>query len=247
MPLWSSPEPMSRRPCVPPEPSRRAARLGLALGLAASGAAGCSGSGAEAFRTAAALPSAGRRPDAVAVDLPTEPPATRERAEAADGAVTLRTPLGVEAARATVRTFFRAIAQEDLNALGAVLSPQAMVQDLSGGAAGVAGPGRTREAINFWGQRFRQHEYGLLASQVIYRDADVETYRAGEADALPNAVRQAASTALGTLAEGDLVLRVPVVTHSIGSERLLGTELCFWLRRSGDHYLIIHLAEPFPL
>jgi hypothetical protein len=211
-----------------------------------AGAFGCSPAGAEPLLTAPSLPSAPRRPDAIAVDLPTDPPATREQAVPSDSVVTLRTPLGVEAARTAVRSFFRAVAQEDLNALGALLGPQAMVQDVSPGPSGQAGTGRTREALSFWGQRFRQHEYGLLASQVIYRDAEVETYRKDEVEALPAAVRQATAAALGGLGEGDLVLRVPIVTRSVKSERLLGAELCFWLRRSTDRYVIIHLAEPFP-
>jgi len=242
---------MLRPWCVPPE--RRRPRTGATLGacsvlvLGAAGSVGCGSAGSEPLRTAGSLPSAERRPDAIAVDLPTEPPATREQAEPSQGVVTLRTPLGVEAARTTVRTFFRAVVQEDLNALGAVLSPQAVVQDLSPGPSGQAAPGRTREALNFWGQRFRQHEYGALGSQVIYRDSEIETYRANEVEALPAAVRQAAGAALDGLGESDLVLRVPIVTRSIKSDRLLGPELCFWLRRSGDRYVIIHLAEPFPL
>jgi hypothetical protein len=218
-----------------------------AIALGAAAIAGCSGAGSEPFRTAASLPSGERRPDAIAVDLPTQPPAARSEVQAGDGVVTLRTPLGTEAARATIQAFFRAVVREDLTALGAVISSATVVQDLSAAAGGQSGPGRTREAVNFWGQRFRQHEYGLLASQVVYRDSEIETYRPSELGALPATLRQASSAALVGLGEDDLVLRVPIVTQNVKSERLFGSELCFWLRRSGDHYVIIHLAEPFPL
>ena len=224
---------------------RRAFEVALLLGAAS--VAGCGGPGSEPFRTAASLPSGERRPDAIAVDLPTEPPAARGEVPAGDGVVTLRTPLGTEAARATIRAFFRAVIQEDLTGLGSVLGSAAVVQDLSAAASGQGGPGRTREALNFWGQRFRQHEYGLLALQVVYRDSEIETYRPSELGALPATLRQAASAALSGLGDDDLVLRVPIVTQNVKSERLFGSELCFWLRRSGDHYVIIHLAEPFPL
>ena len=158
--------------------------------------------------------------------------------------VTLRTPLGNEAARAAVRAFFHAVAQEDLNALGAVVAPGAVIQELPQGAS--AGSSRTREALNFWGQRFRQKDYGALGSQLVYRETDIETIRAADVDALPAVVRRGPGPGAGRMAESDLVLRVPVLTPSVRSERLLGSEVYFWLRRTGDRYVISYIAEPYP-
>jgi hypothetical protein len=230
----------------------RARLLGAALGYGGSSMGlsllvSCAAQSAPSFPTAPSLPTAERRPDAIAVDFLTESPRARDRGEVSDAVVTLRTPLGIDAAYTTVRRFFRAVVQEDTAALGLLLIPQAVTQDLGTlGPSKPNQPARAREAVNFWSQRFRQHEYQQLAAHVIYREPDIETYRVAQLQALPAFLRQGLGPSSSTMAETDLVLRVPIVTSGIRSERLLGTELYFWLRRVDDRYLITYLAEPFP-
>ncbi|MBI4702362.1 MAG: hypothetical protein HY744_14665 [Deltaproteobacteria bacterium] len=212
----------------------------LACALGPLGA--CAAAEPAGLATATALPSGHVRPAAVAIDPTSRPPAPRERAQAADAVVTLRTPLGTDAARATVRRFFQAVLREDLAALTETLAPRAMVADLR-----PAGGGAERGAASWWRQRFQKHDYPQLAAGLPYREADVETYRGAELEALAPELRRAAEHAGGARRESDIVvLRVPVTAHSIGSERLLGDELYFWLERQDDRYRIYHIDEPFP-
>jgi len=235
--------PRSKRHERAPFAAARHGGLCIGLGLLM----GCGAQAASSFPTASSLPTSERRPYAVAVDFPTEPPRTRDRAEVSEGVVTLRTPLGIDAAYGTVRAFFRAVVQEDTTALGALFVSQALTQDLgTQGPSKPNQPPRTREALNFWTQRFRQHEYQQLAAEVIYREPDIETYRVGQIQSLPAALRQGLGPSASTMAETDVVLRVPIITTGIRSERLLGPELYFWLRRVEDRYVINYLAEPFP-
>jgi hypothetical protein len=206
-------------------------------------AAACGGPGAADFPTATELPDDDRRPDAIAVDLPSEPPPSQDQAQADQHIVALRTPLGMQAARDTVQAFFRAVVQEDMSALSKLLRSGTMVQTARAGA----GPTKEQEALSWWRQRFRKHEYDKLAARVLYRDGDIETFRSDRFGALPVAVRRPAPASRSSVPQTDLVLRIPIVTHSIRSERLLGDELFLWLERVDDRYVITHMAEPGPL
>lgn len=208
---------------------------------------GCAAAQPATFETASRLPDEERHPDGVAVDLPNARPETRSSATTGDAVVALRTPLGVDAARRTVRAFFDAVLREDLTALTARLVPGAQVEDLhpSTGVA-KAKPTKRQEARSLWNQRFRKLAYEALESRVVYREADVETFRAGELDRQPPSMATLTEDARPSLTNDDLLLRVPIITPTVGSERLFGDEIFFWLRRHGDRYVIYHLAEPFP-
>jgi hypothetical protein len=206
-----------------------------ALALVTSGAlvAGCAAG--PGFATAGSLETARRQPDGVAVDPTGEPPRARERAEASERLVTLRTPLGADRAVDTVSELFRKIVIEDSDGLEALFTREATAGNGSGA------PSSTPLAMLWWQQRFRRLDYTRLAGEPIFREAELEIYRAeDEVDALPHpAIR------LEALGETDVVIRLPILTSHAGADRLFGDEMIFWLRREGDRYKIYRVVEDF--
>jgi hypothetical protein len=200
-------------------------------------AAGCVGARAPAA-SSLGVADGRRRPDGVAVDPASQPPPPRERASATDGLVTLRAPLGVDRALHTVRALFRRIVQEDGEGLEALFARDATVITVQGPQQG-----STPSAALWWEQRFRRLDYTKLAGELLYREADLRIVRAGDAADAP--VHPAIHPE--TLAEGDVVVHVPIVTSRVGADRLLGDEMVLWLRRDGDQYKIYRLMEDFQL
>ncbi|MCC6522230.1 MAG: hypothetical protein IT373_06185 [Polyangiaceae bacterium] len=229
-------------------PEARAARAPLSTLRALLGASalvcalGACGAETPTFPTAAALPSGPRQPDAVAIDLASRPPRAQARATDADGVVTLRAPLDEHEAGAVVRAFFAAVVREDGGGLATLAQPGAVVYPVHGAASGKSG----RALQVYWQQRFRKLEYDRLADTTVFRAAETETYRHGALDALPVPLLQL-FPAGEAFEEEDLVLRVPIATAGVKIERLIGDELYFWLRRSGERYLVHHVAEDFDL
>lgn len=218
----------------------QAAPLAAAIGCAA-----CGGVTAPRFPTASKLPDDDRQPDAIAVDLPSSPPPTRDATSAEQGIVALRSPLGVTAARDTVGAFFRAVVHEDMTELSSIVRSGATVEDARAGAARSHST-QEREALSWWRERFRKHEFEALSAHLVYRPSEIETYRTDQLEALPVRVRHSPQSGPDALQPSDIILRVPIITHSVSSERLLGDELFFWLRRVEDRYVIVHMAEPAP-
>ncbi len=214
---------------------------GLVAGLVLSClAAGCIDKTPAQFPTANALPDDDRRPDGIAVDRTSEPPPSQSRAETEENIVTLRTPLGSQVALQTVRSFFDAMIGEDVSALSLIVMPNAMNEDTRS-----ASRKRSLSILNMWSERFRKREYQKLATQLIYREADVMIYRSGQLAALPLAARLRTS-ARTTGGANDLVLRVPIITHTVKNERLLGDEVFFWLERREGSFVIAQTAESVP-
>lgn len=217
--------------------SRTFPELAAALALVTSGAlvAGCAAG--PTFATAGSLEAARRRPDGVAVDPTGEPPRARERAEVSERLVTLRTPLGADRAVDTVSELFRKIVIEDSDGLEALFTREATAGNGSGGTAA------TPLAVLWWQQRFRRLDYTRLAGELLFREAELEIYRAeDDVDALPHpAIR------LEALGETDVVIRLPILTSHAGADRLFGDEMIFWLRREGDRYKIYRVIEDFQL
>jgi hypothetical protein len=191
---------------------------------------------------AAAMPpegSARRRPDGVAIDPMSAPPAPRDRADATEGLVTLRTPLGIDRALSTVQELFRKIVVEDGEGIEALFTPDALaITTLAPG-----GGGATPRATLFWQQRFRKLDYTKLTGELVYRDAELTFFRAEDALETPPhpAIRTEA------LAGNDVVVRVPILTSRVGAERLFGDEIILWLRRDGDRYRIYRILEEFQM
>jgi hypothetical protein len=176
----------------------------------------------------------------VAIDPVSAPPAARDRASAADGMVTLRTPLGADRAIAAVEELFRRVVVEDGEGLEAVFFRDAVALSTTPQSGG---PGNNNNAIYFWQGRFRKLDYTKLAGEPIYREAEIQIFRAEDSvEALPHpAVRPEA------LGENDIVLRVPILTTRVGAERLFGDELVLWMRRDGERYRIYRVLEDFQL
>ena len=181
-----------------------------------------------------------RRPDGVAIDPISAPPPARDRASVADGLVTLRTPLGADRALATVEELFRKVILEDGEGLEPLFTRDAVAVT---GAPPSGGPSQTPSALLFWQGRFRKLDYTTLAGEPLYREAEIQIFRADDTpDALPHpAVRPEA------LGENDVVVRVPILTTRIGAERLFGDEIVLWMRRDGERYRIYRALEDFQL
>ena len=184
--------------------------------------------------------NARRRPDGVAIDPISAPPPARDRAKVAEGLVTLRTPLGADRAVATVEELFRKVVIEDSTGIEPLFTRDAVAVT---GASSMGGPGQSPSAVLFWQGRFNRLDYTKLAGELIYRKDDIQVFRADDApETLPHpAVRPEA------LGEGDVVVRVPILTTRIGAERLFGDEIVLWMRREGDAYRIYRALEEFQL
>jgi hypothetical protein len=192
------------------------------------------------LETTSRLETAPRRPDAVAVDPTSAPPPPRTVARSNEQLVTLRAPLGLDAARRTVRRFFEAVAAEDIGQLSAVASPTALVSDTRGGSVE-----RMQNLGFLWRQRFAKLDYTSVEPGSLYREAEVETFEGRHGVELPAELRVAAAGE--PLEPEDVVMRVRILAHGASTERLFGNTLTFWLRRDEDRYVVSRLAEDVPL
>jgi hypothetical protein len=205
--------------------------------LVAIALAGCAGSPGAA---APDSEKARRRPDGVAIDPISAPPPARSHAASADGLVTLRTPLGVDRAIAAVEELFRKAVVEDADGLDGLFTRDAVAVTP---ASPNGNQGQSPSALLLWQSRFRKLDYTKLAGEPIYREEELTLSRAddgAEAVAPP-------SVHLAELGEGDVVVRVPILTTHVGAERLFGDEILLWLRRDGDRFRIYRVQEDFQL
>ncbi|MBK7586572.1 MAG: hypothetical protein IPI67_41090 [Myxococcales bacterium] len=207
------------------------AALISSLGL---GAGGCASAGHGALDTTAQLDSAPRRAPGVAVDPASELPAPASTAHSEQGVVVLKTPADPAAARELVRSFFRAVSHASLPELEPLLSDDAWLS---------AGPMTGRQkARQYWQLRLSRLDYGSLAAGSVYRDSEIETYRAVDLGSLRP------PRALGVVAQpDDVVVRVPIANPRGGKTRLFGDEIVFVLRPAGGNYRIVDMAEDFSL
>lgn len=201
--------------------------------------AGCAAQVPARFTTASSLPDDARRPDGVAVDRVSEPPASRDEAPSSEGVVTLRTPLGLDRAHAAVRRFFEAVVAEDPAALAQLVRADTMLHDTR-----TSGQQRTQGLLPLWRMRFSKYDYGQLGARTIFQESEVMTYRADQLGALPLEVQHLVRDV--AIEPTVVVLRVPIVTVTVKNERLFGEEIFFWLRRRGDDFEIFQVAEEVP-
>lgn len=185
--------------------------------------------------------NAPRRPDGVAIDPPSRPPAAQDRASTDDALVTLRAPLGDEAARATIERFFGIVADEDPEAMGGILTKDAVLtMPSSGSYYGQQAP----QAMSYWLERFRRLDYTKVDAAAVFRRPEVEIVHGGDA---PGVVSHPAIR-VEALEANDVVLRVPIATpQPAGGDRIFGEEIVFWLRREEGGYRIYRLLEEFQL
>ena len=126
----------------------------------------------------------------------------------------------------------RAAVNEASERLVPLLAEQAVVD---------TGAGR-QPARAFWQLRFAQLDYTELRGQLLFRDADLETFRAQDLARLP-AGRHIALE----LGEDDVAVRVPIRISWAGRTRLFGDELLFRLQPSGAGFEIAEISEDFRL
>ncbi|MBK8256653.1 MAG: hypothetical protein IPK82_28775 [Polyangiaceae bacterium] len=217
---------------------KRAFFLHLALTATfASLLAACSSTTAAVFPTGEGGPRL-RRPDGVVIDPESAPPLPRDRASAEDGIMTLRSPLGPEVAIDTVRELFRRVVARDTSSLSELFTQSA--QPISYGPGGYGVPDR---AWDWWVQRSNRLDYTKLSGEVLFREADIEVFRAQDALETPPhpAIRTEA------LDDSDVILRVTMLAGTNGTDRYFGDVIVFWLRRDADTYKIYRQLEDFQL
>jgi hypothetical protein len=133
-----------------------------------------------------------------------------------------------------VREFFAAVTHGSYDELEPLLDEQAWV---NGGSSG----GRQR-ARSFWQMRLSRLDYGALAGQLVYREADLETYRPNDvADLSPP--RPLPLSVQGN----DILVKVPLAAPRTGRTRLFGDEIAFLLRPVGSGFVIVEMLEDFQM
>jgi len=113
-----------------------------------------------------------------------------------------------------------------------LLAPQAFVDTASG----------RQPARAFWQSRFSVLDYTELRGQLLFREADLETFRAEDLARLPATRRLPIE--LGT---DEVAVRVPIRVSWAGRPRLFGDELLFRLQPAGARYEIAEITEDFRL
>ncbi|MEM1029164.1 MAG: hypothetical protein AAGN82_02390 [Myxococcota bacterium] len=206
-------------------------------------AAGCaSPTRSASFPTEGSLPApdegTARRPDGISPTRAGAPPPPVARVLSTAPVGTLRAPLGLDRAEATVATFFDAVAREDVHRLARTLTSTAVVRDPR------ADPSEPAPLVlSQWRQRFSKFDYARLAQGPLYRAGDLETFRSGERDRLPVGVRELAPKD-GRAVE--IVLRAEVLAPTLDGARAFGPELFFWLAPAEGRFAIVQVAERFP-
>jgi hypothetical protein len=175
---------------------------------------------------------AARRAPGVAVDLRAELPAVADTAATDDGLVVLASPPDPTRARDTVRRFFSAVSHEAADEIDRLVGTDAWVET-----------GAQRQPVRgFWRARFAQLDYDELSREVVYRDAELETFRPDDLARMGGS-----RPAFVETRQGDLIVRAKIRVSWKGRTRLFGDELVFLLRPEGDRFLIAEIAEDFRL
>jgi hypothetical protein len=159
-------------------------------------------------------------------------PAPARAGSSRDQLLLLRAPPATELARRAVREFLHAAVNEAMGRLEPLLAAQAFVD---------TGSGR-QPARAFWQLRFSQLDYTELRGQLLFRDADLQTFRAEDLTRLTPSRRMAIE-----LGEDEVAVRVPIRISWTGRTRLFGDELLFRLQPSGVGFEIAQISEDFKL
>jgi hypothetical protein len=216
-----------------PKISRRLGLLAAASTLLVGGGCGARAVPASSVVVAdpASLPglaSAPRRPDGVVVEPPPAIPRASDRAPAR-GVVTLREPLGVEAAQDLVRAYVHAFEHEDEGALAQLLTSDAA--PLFGGRGGRGA------LLEQWRTRLKNLDYGKLAGLEVARLERMERFEYDELGA-PAPLQRPPE-----MKPGELLLRIPIATPRVGAEQLFGDVVVLLLRREEGHFKIAGASE----
>lgn len=193
--------------------------------------AACSG-GARFPTTDPNEPAPPRRPAGLAVDPVSRLPATKSRGETQATLLVLSAPRSATLARSIIARYFQALVSESPEALDRLLSEQAFI-DTAGNRQPARGALRSR---------FLQLDYTALRGVPLYREAELEIYRAEDADVLR------AERSLPTdLAKDQLFVRVRVNVSHAGKTRVLANEIGFLLRPEQEAFRIVNIREDAPV
>jgi len=196
-------------------------------------ATGCAVHQSPHFDTTHDLPDVPRRPDGVAVDLEGSLPPAQSTGSTSSGLVPLKEPVDVSQAMQLVRTFFRAVSTEDLDAMRSVLASDAQQLPLTAGNG--------MRVDRHWDRRLRKLDYAALGAEPLYRESMVETYRYEDLDS-PLTGRPLRPAAM---LPDDVLIRVPVTRTRFGIDRVFGEEVLFVLRREQGRFEIQTIYEDF--
>jgi hypothetical protein len=195
---------------------------GLLLLLSACG-------GGAKMTTVVELPPQPRHPDGVMIDPPSAIPLPEERA-GARGVVALREPVPAEEALRAVHDFVHGFVHVDREGIHQMLAEHATQLDAHG-----AGSGESLRA--FFDLRLRSFDYTRLAATEVYRADQVERYAYDELGGGGARPRPA------EMREGDLLVRVPILTPRVGSDRAFGDVMVLLLRREDGRFKIAGYGE----
>jgi hypothetical protein len=188
---------------------------------------------APQFASRAALPKSDERRAPGVTEARTEqlPDPTR-RGNSRDQLLLLRAPASSELARDIVRDFLHAAVNEAPERMEPLLTREAFVD---------TGAGR-QPARSFWLTRMAQLDYTELKGQLLFRDTDLQTFRAEDVARLPTGRRISFE-----LSDDEVAVRVPIRVSWAGRTRLFGDELLFRLQPAGARFEIAEIAEDFRL
>jgi hypothetical protein len=169
-----------------------------------------------------------RRPDAVVVEPPPAMPVPAAHAEA-HGVVALREPLSSDAVADVVRALMDAWQRESLEALGALLTPDAGPVEARGRGKGAL--------VESWRQRMRTHPYRHLEGLQLVRPERIEHYAYDELGG-PDAPARPAS-----MREGEVYVRIPLEVTQVAGEKYFDDVIVLLLRREEGSYKIAAYGE----
>lgn len=209
----------------------KAFSAGSCLGLLAL-CLSCSASPAAADARARSPETLPRRAPGVAEQPAEVRPEPASSGSTRDQWLVLQVPAASSLAREAVRDFLRAAVNEAPERMDPLLSPQAVVDTGSG----------KQLARAFWQSRFTVLDYTELRGQLLFREADLEIFRAQDVPRLPAARRPPIE-----LSGDEVAVRVPIRISWAGRARLFGDELLFRLQPAGTRYEIAEIDEEFRL
>ena len=163
------------------------------------------------------------------LDPPAAVPAPEERAPAR-GVIALREPAGEEEALKAVHDFVQAFVRADKDAVHSMLASHATQLDSHGFG--------TAESLRaFFDLRLRSFDYTKLAGTELYRVDQVEHYAYDELGGGGARPRPA------EMREGDVLVRVPILTPRVGNDRLFGDVVVLLLRREEGRFKLAGYGE----
>jgi len=147
----------------------------------------------------------------------------------ARGVVSLREPLAAARVTDLVQSFVAAWQRGSLDALVALLTPDAgPIEARARGKTGL---------VEGWRQRMHAHEYARLAGMDLVRPERIERWERADADA-PGAPKR-----LAEVLPGEVFVRVPLEVTTFAGEKLFDDVLVMILRPDDGRFLIAAYGE----